>query len=172
MLIGLLVVLLACRTWIESMLILKLTINLPCKIDYLLMCDLWAPMTYRLNVLLKYYNGEMWMRWNRAEREKPWLKGAVEEEVEWREGKGRDDTLYWRGSSDELYWRLCLASMVPQRATSNQSPQSHSLTLLLFLSSFLLTLLISPSTLLFSLPPFFVSVPRMRGDHWPVSQSN
>lgn len=63
------VVLFVCRTCLESMHIPKLTINLPCKMDYLLMCDLWAPMTYRLNVLLKYYNGEMWMRGNRAERE-------------------------------------------------------------------------------------------------------
>lgn len=37
--------------------------------DYMLMCDLWAPMTYRPNVLLKYYNGEMWMRGTRADRE-------------------------------------------------------------------------------------------------------
>ena len=76
-------------------------------------------------------------------REKPRLEGALEGEVEWRDGKERDEyTLYWRGSSDELYWRFCLAWTVPQRATSNQSLQSHSLTLF-FLSSFLLTLLIS-----------------------------
>lgn len=68
-LIGFLVVLFVCRTCLESLHIPKLTINLPCKMDYLFMCDLWAPMTYRPNVILKYYNGEMWMRGYRVERE-------------------------------------------------------------------------------------------------------
>lgn len=101
--------------------------------------------------------------WGETElREKLWLKGALEGEVKWRDGKERVEyTLYWRGSSDELYWSFCLAWMVPQRATSNQSPQSHSLTLLFFLSSSLLTLLISLPLSFFSLhlPPLLFLTP-------------
>lgn len=144
--------------------------------DYLFLCDLWAPVTYTPSAILKYYNSEIWVKETEL-GEKLWLKGALVGEVKWRDGKERDEyTLYWRGSSDELYWRFCLAWMVPQRATSNQSPRSHSLTLLFFLCSFLLTLLIClPHS--FSLPPLsflapFVSIVHLRGDQCPVSQSN
>lgn len=83
---------------------------------------------------------------------KPWPRGVLEEEVKWRNGKERKKkkhTFYWRVSSDELYWRFCLTSMVPWRATSNQSPHSPP-TLCCFVSSFPLTWLISHPLCLFS----------------------
>lgn len=55
--------------------------------DYLLVCDLWAPVTYRLNVQLKYYNGKTWMKksWERNHDSGEHWRKRWSEKIERRE---------------------------------------------------------------------------------------
>lgn len=144
--------------------------------DYLLVCDLWAPLTYRLNVLLKYCNGEMWMRGNRAERE-TMTQGSTGGRGEMK-GWKREEWVY------PLLKRVVRRALLEVLSRLNGATEGNiesitpvSLTLLLFLSSLPVTLLIShllclPPLSSLAPPPFFISIPHMRGHHCPVSQSN
>lgn len=133
-----------------------LTFNLPCKVDYLLVCDLWAAVTYRLYVLLKYYNGQMSEMGKQS-----WERNHDSGEC-WKRGEMKG----WKGEE----WRYPLLKRVVRRAllealsrlngATEGSIESNTpllLALLFILISFHLILLISHPPCLPphpSLPPF------------------
>lgn len=160
----------------------KLTVNLSCKMDFLFVCDLWGPVTYRPNVLLKYYKGEMWIHGNRAERETMTQgnAGGRGKMVGWKREmsipfieEGRQTSFI--GGSVSPEWchrgkhRINHLSLTHLLSSSVCLPSSW---LSQYLSRCVFSLSLSPFLLSLSLPVFFVSITCVRGDHCPVSQSN
>lgn len=173
-LIGLLVIVFVCRSCLESLHIPKLTINLPCKMDYLFVCDLWAPVTYRPKVLLKYYNGEMWMKAHRAERE-TMTQGSTGGRGE-MEGWKREGWVY-----PLLKWVVRRALLeVLSRLNGATEGNIESITSVSLTYSPLLSPSLPPDSHISPsacpTPPRFLSllfsIPHTRGDHYTVSQSN
>lgn len=152
-----------------------LTFNLPCKMDYLLVNDLWAAVTYRLYALLKYYNGQMWemgkQSWDRnSDSGECWRK-------RWNEGMER------RGMAvpfieEGRQTSFIGGSVSPEWCHRGQHRIKHpTLTHSPLRSLFLPpdSSNISPSMppAPFLLAPFsFTSIPHVGGGHCPGSQSN